>query len=184
MITAFAMLCTLFRLQNILTRTIHLNKSIDLNDVNGSDIVRQVEGMGWHQFVTKPRESANLNIVRGFYASMIPNEFLEKKSVKVRDVDVFIRSQEINAYYETTPHDDLSKGIPKNNIFRLYDLELATALRREMDNRDVEIDTYEEMENMKNDGSPTMDEAAEGLSAEKSPAKGVVNDATNDQTLE
>ncbi|KAI9177932.1 hypothetical protein LWI28_020792 [Acer negundo] len=35
------------RLQNILTRTIHLDRSIDLNDVSGSDIVRQMEGMGW-----------------------------------------------------------------------------------------------------------------------------------------
>ncbi|KAK2635366.1 hypothetical protein Ddye_030158 [Dipteronia dyeriana] len=35
------------RLQNMRTRMIHPVWSIDLDDVDGSDIVRQVEGMGW-----------------------------------------------------------------------------------------------------------------------------------------
>ncbi|KAI9166149.1 hypothetical protein LWI28_027041 [Acer negundo] len=71
------------------------------------------------------------------------NEIEKKKSVKVQDVDVFIRPQEINTYYGTTPHNDLSKGILKNTIFRLYDPELAAALQREIDNIDVwEADTH------------------------------------------
>ncbi|KAI9192261.1 hypothetical protein LWI28_020203 [Acer negundo] len=89
------------RLQNICTRTIHLDKAIDLNDVGGWDIRRQADGMGLNQFVTKPRGSSN----------------------------------EINEYYGTTPHDDLPYGLPKNNIFRLYDSTLAESLNREMDNK-------------------------------------------------
>ena len=61
-----------------------------MTDVGGTDIVHQVEGMRWCQFVTKPRNRANVSIVREFYASMIPNDFLKGKSMLVRDVDVFI----------------------------------------------------------------------------------------------
>lgn len=120
------------RLRNILTRTVHHDRAIDLEDVGGTDIVRQVEGMGWRQFVTKPRNRANVSIVREFYASMIPDEFLEGKSVRVRDVDVFIRPQDINDYYGTTSLDDLQNGLPREGTFRLYDSTLAASLRREM----------------------------------------------------
>jgi hypothetical protein len=120
------------RLSNIFTRTVHPDRAIDLEDVAGTDIVRQVEGMGWRQYVTKPRDRANVSIVREFYASMIPDEFLEGKSVKVRDVDVFIRPQDINDYYEVASHDDLPNGIPDQGKFRLYDSSLAASLRREM----------------------------------------------------
>lgn len=65
---------------------------------------------------------------------MIPDEFLEGKSVRVRDVDVFIRPQDINDYYGTTSHDDLQNGLPREGTFRLYDATLAVSLRREMDN--------------------------------------------------
>ena len=123
------------RLQNILSRTIHPDRSIDLDDVGGTDIVRQVDGMGWRQFVTTPRSRANVSIVREFYASMIHGEFVTGRSVKVRDVDVFVRPQEINEYYGTSSHEDLPNGLPQLNIFRLYHPELAESLRREMDNR-------------------------------------------------
>ena len=121
------------RLENIRNRTIHPDRSIDLNDVGGTDIVRQVEGMGWRQFVTKPRERANVSIVREFYAGMIPSEFLEGRSVKVRDVDVFVRPDDINRYYGTISHEDLPTGFPKMHIFRLYDSTLAASLRREIE---------------------------------------------------
>ena len=42
------------RLSNIFTRTVHPDRAIDLEDVAGTDIVRQVEGMGWRQYVTNP----------------------------------------------------------------------------------------------------------------------------------
>ncbi|KAI9169548.1 hypothetical protein LWI28_013921 [Acer negundo] len=111
-------------LQNILTRTIHPGKAIDLKDVGGWDIRRQVDGMGWNKFITKPRGSANVSIVRDFYASMIYSEFLKGRSVRVREVDVFIQHQEINEYYRTMPHDDLPDELSKNNIFRPYDSTL------------------------------------------------------------
>ncbi|KAK2635367.1 hypothetical protein Ddye_030159 [Dipteronia dyeriana] len=68
---------------------------------------------------------------------MIPKQFLQRKSVKVRDVDVFIHPQEVNRYYGTASHDDHPNGIPKNNIFILYNSALAESLRREMGSRGV-----------------------------------------------
>ena len=106
-----------------------------MDDVGGTDIVRQVDGMGWRQFVTTPRSRANVSIMREFYASMINGEFVAGRSVKVRDVDVFVRPHEINEYYGTSSHEDLPNGLPQRNIFRLYHPELAESLRREMDNR-------------------------------------------------
>ena len=66
---------------------------------------------------------------------MIHGEFVAGRSVKVRDVDVFVRLQDIHEYYGTSSNDDLPNGLPKLNIFRLYHPELAESLRREMDNR-------------------------------------------------
>ena len=66
---------------------------------------------------------------------MIHGQFVAERSIKVRDMDVFVRPKDINEYYGTSSHDDIPTGLPQLNIFRLYHPELAESLRREMDNR-------------------------------------------------
>ncbi|KAK3189511.1 hypothetical protein Dsin_029072, partial [Dipteronia sinensis] len=80
------------------------------------------------------RNTANMSLVREFYASMICEEYLKEKSVNVRGVDVFVHPQEINAYYQTPTHSLLKKRIPNNHIFRKYHPDLAAVLRRNMEN--------------------------------------------------
>ncbi|KAK3224889.1 hypothetical protein Dsin_004751 [Dipteronia sinensis] len=122
------------RLQQMLSRTVHPERCIDLTYVDGSDVVRLADAIGWRQFVITPRTTANFSIVRESYTSMIFEEYHKGKPVKVRGVDVFVCPQEINGYYDTAAHAALKKGMPDNMIFQLYHLELATTLRRNMDN--------------------------------------------------
>ncbi|KAK3220225.1 hypothetical protein Dsin_014195 [Dipteronia sinensis] len=124
------------RLYELLRRQIHSNWCIDLNDVRGSNIVTQMDAMGWRQFVTTGHH-INERVVRKFYASMIPADFKERKPVGVRGVNILIRPKEINNYYGTTAHRRLRDGVPDLDIHVRYNTALAKDLCMNKDDNQV-----------------------------------------------
>ena len=78
-----------------------VERGIDMEKLQHTFVREVVDAFGWHKYVQRPNHGT-LELVREFYASMVPDMFLnEGMPVMVRGKLVVINAQLINSWLET-----------------------------------------------------------------------------------
>ncbi|KAK1566964.1 hypothetical protein Q3G72_006680 [Acer saccharum] len=114
------------RLEKFKKKKLILERGISLTELRNTDVSRTVVQRQWTEYVAHP-PNANADIVREFYASMVPDVFCMGGSVRVRGVDVSFSASDINKRFSTPDHD-LYRGIGMLDMFDNNE-GLAEALR-------------------------------------------------------
>ena len=124
------------RLAQIHNRNIHSERGIETAGLETTTILATIARRQWFRF-TSPPWSYHEGLVREFYAAMVPEVFKAHGLVWVRETQVQISPQAINAYLGTPDVPECAHfgGLPSGLVHQLgYDTlagNLAASLRRD-----------------------------------------------------
>ena len=116
------------RLEVNFKRKILIERRINMKELADTFVIEELGKLEWHTFVTM-RSQCNEQMVRQFYAAMIPNIFEQGGPVFVRGKNVYISPKDINGGLGTKSYLEFEDRYQNENDYKMYNLNLAKVIQ-------------------------------------------------------
>ncbi|KAI9200140.1 hypothetical protein LWI28_003203 [Acer negundo] len=104
-------------------------RGIYLEDFKNTPILEIIEKWNWQNFI-KVSATANMSLVKEFYASICPEEVKKGKSVLIRGYEFQISAEKINAHFNTPNYMSLKKSYAYCEVTKPEQLKELRVLHR------------------------------------------------------